>query len=115
MSGTISWFEVLGRDAKALRSFYNDLFGWSFQLEGSMGDYGMVASEQAGVGGGVGAAPQGEGWATFYVDVESVEKSIDRAVALGGKVLMPATQLPETTIAVVADPEGHPVGLSGAA
>lgn len=115
MPGKISWFEVTGRDANKLRSFYKDLFDWSFALDGPIADYGMVTPDQTGVPGGVGAAAQGEGWTTFYVDVESVEKSIDQALALGGKVLMPATQLPEGTIAVVADPEGHPIGLSGAA
>ena len=50
-----------------------------------------------------------------YVDVPSVGGSIEQVLALGGKVLMPATSLPDTTIAVIADPEGHPVGLSGPA
>ena len=119
MPGTISWFEVLGRDAAKLRSFYKDLFDWSFQIDSSpdsaMGDYGMVAEEQAKVPGGVGPAADGAGWTTFYVNVDSVGQSIEQALALGGKLLMPATQLPDTTVAVVADPEGHPVGLSGPA
>lgn len=119
MPGTISWFEVRGRDADKLRSFYKDLFDWSFQLDGGPGDYGVVAPEQAQVPGGVGAAGpnemNGDGWSTFYVDVPSVSGSIERVLALGGQVLMPATPLPDMTIAVIADPEGHPVGLSGPA
>ncbi len=113
MPGTISWFEVRGRDADKLRSFYRDLFDWSFQLDGPE-DYDVVSEDQAVVPDGVGAAPD-EGWSTFYVDVPSVGGSIEQALALGGVVLMPATSLPDTTIAVIADPEGHPVGLSGPA
>lgn len=119
MPGTISWFEVRGRDAEKLRSFYQDLFDWSFQLDSSPGDYGVVTPDQAQVPGGVGAAGPdemgGDGWSTFYVDVPSVSGSIEQALAIGGKLLMPPTSLPDTTIAVIADPEGHPVGLSGPA
>ncbi len=120
MPGTISWFEVRGRDADKLRSFYRDLFDWSFDLDASPEDYGVVSEDQAKVPGGVGAstAAAGErddGWSTFYVDVPSVGGSIEQVLALGGKILMPATSLPDTTIAVIADPEGHPVGLSGPA
>jgi hypothetical protein len=119
MSGTISWFEVRGRDAAKLRAFYQDLFDWTFQIDEGAGDYGVVGPEQSKVPGGVGqAGPEemnGAGWSTFYVDVPSVEGSIEQALANGGKLLLPATTLPDTTIAVIADPEGHPVGLSGPA
>ena len=118
MPGTISWFEVRGRDASKLRSFYQDLFDWSFQLDASPEDYGVVDPTQAKLPGGVGAAGDlagGEGWSTFYVDVASVGSSVEQALALGGKLLMPATRLPDTTIAVIADSEGHPIGLSGPA
>lgn len=114
MTGQISWFEVRGRDADKLRSFYQDLFDWSFDLSPSPENYGVVSEDQAKVPGGVGAS-EDDGWSTFYVDVPSVSGSIERVLALGGKVLMPATSLPDTTIAVIADPEGHPVGLSGSA
>lgn len=66
---------------------------------------GRVAGDLAG----------GDGRSPFYVDVPSVGSSIEQALARGGKLLMPATRLPGTTIAVIADPEGHPIGLSGPA
>jgi len=119
MPGTISWFEVRGRNADKLRSFYSDLFEWRFQLDGSPSDYGVVTPDQSQVPGGVGvAAPDemnGDGWSTFYVDVPSVSRSVEQALALGGRLLMAPITLPDTTIAVIADPEGHPVGLSGSA
>ena len=52
MPGTISWFEVRGRDASKLRSFYQDLFDWSFQLDAPPEDYGVVDPTQAKLPGG---------------------------------------------------------------
>ena len=37
---------------------------------------------------------------------------LDKAEALGGKTIMPVTELPQVTIALLADPEGHVIGIS---
>ena len=111
MNNRISWFEILGRDAGQLQKFYAELFDWSFQVDEKSG-YGAVPPGEGQIPGGVGEAPDGLGWTTFYVHVDDVEKAIEKATGLGAKLVMPATQLPEATIAVIADPEGHPVGLA---
>jgi hypothetical protein len=114
-AGTILWFEVLGQDPEQLRRFYGELFNWRYEMAPDPGaDYGMVAKDQAAIGGGIGKAPAAPGWVTFYVGVPDVADALRRAEALGGKVLMPVTKLPDTTIAVFADPEGHAVGLCAA-
>lgn len=110
MANKVMWYEVLGKDSKKLRGFFSELFGWQYKEAPGM-DYGMTDPEATGIGGGVGASPAGAGWTTFYVGVDDLEKTIRSAKALGGKELMPITKLPDTTIAVIADPEGHPVGL----
>ena len=111
MGNPVVWFEVLGNDGGELRKFYGNLFGWTFNEMESM-DYGMIDANGKGIPGGVGKAPQGPGWVTFYVEVDDIEAAVTRATEGGGKVLMPVTRLPDTTIAVFADPEGHPIGLS---
>jgi len=115
MANKIMWFEILGKDAKALRAFYSGMFGWQFSMDdsqlGKETDYGNVSAEQSGVGGGIGLSPQGPGWTTVYVGVPDLDAAIEQAKALGGRLLMPVTKLPNLTIAVVADPENHPVGL----
>lgn len=105
----VMWFEVLGKDGDKLRGFFGELFGWSFKAEPGM-DYGMTDPEHTGIGGGIGSVGQGS-WATFYVGVADVEKSLKRAVELGARELLPVTKLPQVTIAVFADLEGHPIGL----
>lgn len=110
MANKVIWFEVLGKDGNQLKAFYAELFGWQYKDAPGM-NYGMTDPEATGIGGGVGAAPMGPGWTTFYVGVPDVDQALKRAKTLGGKELMPVTKLPDVTIAVFADPEGHPVGL----
>ena len=110
MSSPVVWFEVLGQDADKMRAFYISLFGWKFNLDPES-KYGIVQIGE-GIAGGVGQAPPDQrGWITFYTQVPDLEAAVEHASQLGSAVLMPITELPDTRIAVVNDPEGHPVGL----
>ena len=111
MSSPVVWFEVLGQNADKMRAFYSNLFGWKFNLDPET-KYGIVEVGDAGIAGGGGQAPPGQrGWITFYTQVPDLEAAVQQACELGSAVLMPITELPDTRIAVVNDPEGHPVGL----
>lgn len=108
----VVWFEVMGESGDALRGFYGKLFGWEFKTTPGM-DYGMVESPEKGIPGGVGTAPDGRGWVTFYVGVEEIGAAVADAVALGSTVLMPPTALPDgSQIAMITDPEGRAIGLA---
>jgi len=111
-------FEVMGRDAKALREFYAGLFGWKMEEAAAFG-YWLVESGDDGVLGGIGparAAGQegGSGFATFKVEVEDPNGVLTKAAKLGGKIVMPVTELPGANlkIAYFVDPEGHVIGLT---
>ena len=111
MANPVVWFEVMGQDADKMRRFYGDLLGWSFNTDNPM-NYGMVEAGEGGIAGGIGQAPEGgRGWVTFYTKVASLERAVEQAEALGSTVLVPITNLPDTRIAVVTDPEGNAVGL----
>ena len=111
MSNPVVWFEVMGQDGDKLRSFYGQLLGWKFNTANPM-NYGMVEAAEGGIAGGVGQAGPGHPtWVTFYTQVPDLDAAIEKAKALGSQVLMPSTRLDATTIAVVSDPEGNPVGL----
>lgn len=110
-NSNVTWFEVTGQNPAALRSFYKGLFNWDFKVMEEM-DYGLTACEQTGLPGGVGAAPEGKGWVTFYVQTADIEASIAKAVALGGEPHGAPHQTPDGgTIATIIDPEGHLIGL----
>ena len=62
--------------------------------------------------GGVGPSPQGQPLVTFYVKVADPVAILKRAVELGGRTVMPATDVPGGfTFARLADPEGNIIGL----
>jgi predicted enzyme related to lactoylglutathione lyase len=114
MPNPVTHFEITGKDGEALKKYYGDLFGWSIDSNNSM-NYGMIsAQDNRGAGGGISATQDGgPGMVTVYVEVSSVQEYLDKAVALGGKVLMPAMAVPDgPTIGMFADPEGHVIGLS---
>jgi predicted enzyme related to lactoylglutathione lyase len=107
-------FEVLGRDAAALRSFYSEVFGWPLgPPDGGPLEYSMVnIAGEGAIAGGIGKSPQGPGHVTFYVGVDDLEASLQQVGRLGGKTVQPPVQLPGGgSFALFADPEGHVLGL----
>jgi predicted enzyme related to lactoylglutathione lyase len=105
-------FEIVGKDGPALQRYYADLFGW--KLDTSFpGGYGMTNGESAPIIG-IGSTPDGSsGHVTGYVTVDSIEATLAKAQALGGSVVMPKFS-PDgnAQLALVADPEGHVLGLT---
>ena len=111
MAHPVVHFEILGKDGKKLQAFYRKLFGWTIDAGNPM-KYGIVKKERRGIMGGIGQAPRGKGHVTVYVHVPDLKKSLDKAVKLGGKVVMPPTEvMPEVNIALFQDPDGHVIGL----
>ena len=112
MAHPVMWFEVLGNDGGKLQKFYGDLFGWTFDVIPQI-DYGVVKTGDArGIMGGIGGPYPGTGsWVTFYTETPDVTASLARAQALGGKIVMPRTVLPDVILGVFEDPEGHTLGL----
>jgi uncharacterized protein len=118
MAQPVVHFEILGRDAAALRAYYRELFGWSFTGAGP-GPYARLdpgrGADGAGIGGGIGAAPAGyPGHVTFYVRVPEVEAALAQAERLGGRRVMgPHAVAGDTEIGQFTDPEGHLIGVLG--
>ena len=87
----VVWFEVIGKDAGGLRTFYADLFGWKFDLMEGM-DYGMVSADANGGGipGGIGAGPDPSiSYQTVYAGVDDVDGALAKAESLGAKTVAP--------------------------
>lgn len=112
MGGKIVWFEVVGRDADKLQGFYSQMFGWKLNPAPTPVPYGLVDCDEGGIPGGVGQAPVGDGWSTFYIQVEDLVAAVEQAQGLGASVTQPPTRLPGGThLAVLTDPEGHVFGM----
>jgi predicted enzyme related to lactoylglutathione lyase len=112
MAHPVMWFEVLGQNGDRLHQFYGGLFGWKIAADNPI-KYGMVdTGETRGIPGGVGQAyPGTRPWVTFYVETPDVAASLAKAEGLGGRVVMPKTEMPDVTLGVFEDPEGHVIGL----
>jgi predicted enzyme related to lactoylglutathione lyase len=105
--------EVVGKDGKALREYYGELFGWKFSEPMGPTDY-SVLEEQEGVGGGVGEGPEDyAGHVTFYVQVPDVGAALEKAESLGGSRMMGPDEVPGVGIVIglFSDPEGHVIGV----
>jgi uncharacterized protein len=111
MAAKVIHVEVTGKDGPALQKFYSDVFEWD--LDTNLPDgYGM-ARDASGFTSGIGPTRDGSaGMVTFYVHADDPAGTLRRAEELGGKVIMPLTDVGnDTTIALFADPEGHIVGI----
>jgi predicted enzyme related to lactoylglutathione lyase len=112
MGNPVVHFEVVGKDAEALLSFYKDAFDW--QMQPTIPGYVMAhPGGEGGINGGIGAAMDGStGHVTFYVAVPDLEATLSKIESLEGSTVMEPTDVPEgPIIALFADPEGHLVGL----
>jgi predicted enzyme related to lactoylglutathione lyase len=115
MGQPVVHFEVQGRDRKVLTQFYSQLFGWTTNDISEM-NYTMVETGgDGGINGGIGTTPEGApGGATFYVGSDDVAGSLQRAEELGGRRVAGPMDMPDGhKWALLADPEGHVVGLYG--
>jgi predicted enzyme related to lactoylglutathione lyase len=115
MGQAVVHFEVQGSDREALTRFYQQLFGWKTTDVSEM-NYTMVETEgNGGINGGIGTTPEGApGGVTFYVDSDDVAGSLRRAEELGGHAVAGPMDMPDGhKWALLADPEGHVVGLYG--
>ncbi|MDQ3891210.1 MAG: glyoxalase [Actinomycetota bacterium] len=122
MGQPVVHFEVIGKDAETLQSYYSQLFGWEIDSRNPIG-YGMVQREGnvnadgVGIGGGVAAGPEGYGGhVTFYVEVPDVEAALAKAESLGGsRMVGPEKVMDGVEIGQLKDPEGHLIGVVASA
>src|SRR3979411_3147971 len=115
MGQPIGHLEIMGKDAQRLHAFYAELFDWKVgEASGpELGFYAQVAGDSSGLPVGIGQEPGGSTRTTAYVQVPDLQATLDQAVALGGKVVVPPTEIPGVvTFAQFTDPEGNLIGLT---
>lgn len=93
--------------------FYSKLFNWDVKYSQEM-KYGMVEKSGEGIGGGIMEAEEGQfpPYLTIYIQVDDLQKYLDRAEELGGKTVVPPTAIPNMgSFAMFTDPDGNMVGI----
>ena len=116
-------FEIYATDPDKLEQFYKNLFEWEIQQMPGM-DYGWIKTvetdakgtptQPGGINGGILKRPDGyNGPACVnYINVESIEASVDRAKKLGGTLMKGKTPVPGMGwFAFLNDPQGNTFAL----
>jgi hypothetical protein len=121
-AGSFIWYELMTPDPDVIAPFYAAVVGWTIgraepEQPGGM-DYRMIGRSDGKFAGGVlglsadmlqnGATPRWVG----YLSTPDVDGKLAAIVADGGKIQMPATNIPTVgRIAMVTDPQGVPFYL----
>jgi predicted enzyme related to lactoylglutathione lyase len=104
--------EIRSADPDATRSFFGQLFGWTYN-DGAVPGYTFV---DTGVPDALYTAisplQDGQDLVTFFVGVEDIKEAIARATELGGTVVQQPVSVPGVLFGLIADPQGHVVGLA---
>jgi predicted enzyme related to lactoylglutathione lyase len=110
MSAPVVWFEALGQYGDDLNDFYAEVLGWRHDPRRARA---ATALRRAAATPRRSARPGAKPpwWVTFYTPVPDLDAAVAKARAFGSQVLVAPTRHGDTVIAVVSDPEGHPVGL----
>ena len=115
-------FQLPARDMAALKPFYEGVFGWQIQEVPGM-DYHLIATVPTGpdglptVPGGINGGfyrpvPSGPGGVHLSISVASLDGTLAKVQAGGGRVIMGKTPVGDVGFyAMVADPEGTPLGV----
>ncbi len=119
MDRTIVHFEIPATDPAKLSQFYSKLFGWSFEKWGNLGagmEYWIIKTrdknDSVGADGGMMKKMDPNQTPLNYILVESVDEFSKKLVQLGGKIIMPKTEIPTMGhFAVALDPEGNRFGI----
>jgi predicted enzyme related to lactoylglutathione lyase len=114
-------FEIPFDSKQRAMKFYADSFGWRLvdvpEMKYVMAhtvavDEQQMPTEKGAINGGLFERPREAPNPTIYVGVQSVDATIKKVEAAGGKVVTPRTPIPGMgAFARVADTEGNIVGL----
>lgn len=113
-AGTFVWNELNTNNRADAGKFYTELFGWGLDRY----EHGSLVSEMFKIGpnhiGGLvdNPDPTGAPFWLCYVRVDDIAATCAKVVALGGKIVLPITPVPNVgTIAVLQDRQGAYLGM----
>ena len=110
--GEFSHIEFPADDVERAKTFYANVFGWSFRAMDELEGYFLYTAGPGDLGGGIGIrgenAPQA---ARNYIAVDDVDAAISKVQENGGSVVVPKTDIGIGWYAAVTDTEGNELGL----
>jgi predicted enzyme related to lactoylglutathione lyase len=110
MGQPVVHFEIGCQDRAKTERFFGDLFDWQIHPNGPASV--IDAAGDRGISGHITAlGHEPFHYTMFYVEVDDVKKYLDKAVSLGGKVVVPPIEIPTGTFAWFSDLDGNTIGL----
>jgi predicted enzyme related to lactoylglutathione lyase len=104
--------EIRSADPDATRAFFSDLLDWKY-ADGDLPGYTFAdTGVEDAIPTAIGPLQGGQDAVLFFVGVQDVEATLERAEKLGAKTIQPATRVPGVTFGVLSDPQGHMVGVA---
>ena len=106
------WHELVTTDQQKSGAFFRELLGWqATEVDaGEFGTYTLFRQDGVDVAGMMNPTADTPGAGPYwhsYIAVDDVDRCVQRAGELGGKVLVPAHDVPDVgRICVIADPVG---------
>jgi len=113
----IGWFEIFVNDFDKAKDFYSKLFNWEFKLSQATSSlYWNIYTGEGSIGGGLmkKTKPEHNGQSVIlYIEVEDIDKTLKRAVELGGQIVKEKTLISNTAgyYALFNDPDNNLMGL----
>ena len=111
MGQPVVHFEIGCRNSQKTQEFFSKLFDWKIE---EMGPAAMIATgATAGIQGHISSlGHEPHNYVTVYVQVDNLEAYLDKAGKLGGKTLVPPTDVPGMgAFAWMSDIDGNVIGL----
>jgi predicted enzyme related to lactoylglutathione lyase len=114
--GDFVWQDLMTDDVEKSRSFYEQLFGWTFEQTSRLGRPYFIARSGASPVAGMALVSRPSPdqpvaqWLS-YLAVNDVDAVAERVISSGGRLLVPPTAINTNRAAVVVDPQGAPIGL----
>lgn len=114
--GAFSWNELMTTDPDAAREFYGKLFNWELtDMPMEEMTYMVAKAGDEDVAGIMQIPQDAEGappnWGA-YVTVDNVDQTVRQAEELGGRIVVPARDIPEVgRFAVIQDPQGAMISV----
>jgi hypothetical protein len=104
--------EIRSSDPDATRSFFGDLFGWRY-TDGAFPGYTFVdTGVESALPTAISPLQGDTDTVLFFIGVPDVKAALAQAERLGGSVVQPAQEVPGVTFGVLADPQGHKIGVA---
>ena len=108
---TIGHVEWCSTDLEKSKSFFEQLFGWTFSAYGS--EFYLIKTD-GGIGGSLRKVEKVENGtsAVAYIEVDNIDDCLLKVQSLGGGIVQEKQKLPDMGyFAQFNDPDGNTIGL----